>query len=1019
MQSDIWKKAVAAAIDPHRAGQFIEQLRQTIANDSLRIAKAPQADVFCALLSGSRAAGEALAAHPQWVSSLLEPGFLDHPWIEQSLRREVDGWLKPMLKSGDCAGALANLRLFKQREMVRIAARDLARLAKTPETLDEISNVADVCLDAVFQICWKQLTDRFGAPYHLDVSDRWQPTQFSVIGLGKLGGQELNYSSDIDVVFVYSEEGSVFKSPPRGAGQAGRGLANHPFFTRLSEALIAEISRMTPEGSLFRIDLRLRPEGDSGPLARSLESYENYYAQWGQTWERMMLIKARTVAGDKELGAEFLEMVHPFRYPRSFNERVLHEISAMKKRIENEVVKAGELDRNVKLGRGGIREIEFIAQTLQLLHAGRLPFLQNAQTIPVLHKTAHYHLLEPDDVKALHNAYYFLRDVEHRLQMDNWRQTHTIPTERVERERLGRLMGFDTLEAFEQARQAHCATVRAIYEKVLPAESPVSVSALPDEIESAAPQWKEILARHSFRDVDKAFKMTGCFIQGPGYVHVSPRTVELARALFPRFLALCPKKGGGVHGAGGSENRQTGGLPHKDATLEQSVKKGAPVILSDPDRVLVRLDSFISAYGARSTLYELWTQNPAVFELLLMLFDRSEFLAETAIRTPDLVDELEMSGRLRKSKNAAEILRDLRYGLDDEDQRLWIRRYHQTEQMRIGLRDILELADFTQGPAEISALADACLQYALEVVMRKHKLKKPPFCVIGLGKLGGQEIDYGSDLDIIFVTDAPDKKLPELQRLALDLMDLVSGQSELGVAFEIDARLRPDGEKGLIVNNFSAYEDYYRKRASLWEIQTITRVRPVAGDLEIGGRFQQLAGALANFSPENVAAGFMMRFATGKAKTQSGLAAYAPDWKRRIARMRERIEKERTPAGKDDLAIKTGSGGLIDAEFMAQAFCLANGWQEPNTARALERARQSGALDDDDGQLLSDSYRALHRIECILRRWSFEGEVLLPDDPAPMYRVAVRCGFPDAQSFLEHVGAIRRAIRSVYLKVFP
>jgi [glutamine synthetase] adenylyltransferase / [glutamine synthetase]-adenylyl-L-tyrosine phosphorylase len=448
------------------------------------------------------------------------------------------------------------------------------------------------------------------------------------------------------------------------------------------------------------------------------------------------------------------------------------------------------------------------------------------------------------------------------------------------------------------------------------------------------------------------------------------------------------------------------------------VKKGAPVILSDPDRVLVRLDSFISAYGARSTLYELWTQNPAVFELLLMLFDRSEFLAETAIRTPDLVDELEMSGRLRKSKNAAEILRDLRYGLDDEDQRLWIRRYHQTEQMRIGLRDILELADFTQGPAEISALADACLQYALEVVMRKHKLKKPPFCVIGLGKLGGQEIDYGSDLDIIFVTDAPDKKLPELQRLALDLMDLVSGQSELGVAFETDARLRPDGEKGLIVNNFSAYEDYYRKRASLWEIQTITRVRPVAGDLEIGGRFQQLAGALANFSPENVAAGFVIRFATGKAKTQSGLAAYAPDWKRRIARMRERIEKERTPAGKDDLAIKTGSGGLIDAEFMAQAFCLANGWQEPNTARALERARQSGALDAEDGQLLSDSYRALHRIECILRRWSFEGEVLLPDDPAPMYRVAVRCGFPDAQSFLEHVGAIRRAIRSVYLKVF-
>ncbi len=899
-----------SAADPKRAGQFIEQLTRTSLGGALEKASPEQARILCALLSGSQASGELAVAHPDWFAPLLEPEFLDHPRQEQGLRREVDGWLKPLLKASSYSAAFAHLREFKQREMMRIAARDLARLGTTEQVVREISNVADVCLETVYRLCWQQLTERFGKPYHLDANERWQETKFCVIGLGKLGGQELNYSSDVDVVFVYSQEGSLFKTPPRRHGNSGKRMGNHPFFIRLSEMLVSEISRLAPEGSLFRIDLRLRPEGDAGPLARSLESYENYYAQWGRTWERMMLIKARPVAGDRELGAEFIEMVHPFRYPRSLGERTLSEISAMKKRIEKEVVKAGELERNVKLGRGGIREIEFTAQALQLLHAGRLPFLEGAQTIPVLHKTVHYNLLQADEVHALHDAYYFLRDVEHRLQMDACQQTHTIPEEPQARERLARLMGFETAAAFDEARQTHCASVRAVYDKVLPAGAPNGSQLLPDDLQESPEQWKELLAAHGFRDVDQAFRMVSTFISGPGYVHVSPHTVELARDLFPKFLALCPQK------------KPARSPAHAGpATLTS-------VILSDPDRVLVRLDSFITAYGARSTLYEMWTQSPSAFELLLMLFDRSEFLAETAIRTPDLVDELELSGRLRRQKNSAEILRDLRYGIKDKDQRLWIRRYHQAEQMRIGLRDILGLADFAQSLVELSFLADACLQYALEVVMRKHKLKKPPFCIIALGKLGGREINYGSDLDIMFVTDASVKKLPQLQSLAVELIDLVSGPSELGAAFKTDTRLRPDGEKGLLVNNFHAHEDYYRRRASLWEIQTLTRIRPVAGDAKTGERFAQLSAALANFLPENAAGGFAV-LDTDPKQGRSGLAAYAPDWKAQIARMRERIEKERTPGGKDALAIKTGAGGLVDAEFLAQTFCLANGWQEP------------------------------------------------------------------------------------------
>ena len=416
--------------------------------------------------------------------------------------------------------------------------------------------------------------------------------------------------------------------------------------------------------------------------------------------------------------------------------------------------------------------------------------------------------------------------------------------------------------------------------------------------------------------------------------------------------------------------------------------------------MLTRLESFIEAYGTRAALFEMWNSNPPAFELLLMLFDRSEFLAEVAIRTPDLVDSLVNSGRLRQHKTAPEILKDLRYGLDDEDQFLWLRRYHEAELMRLGLRDILGLADFERNLEELSALADACLQYAVEVVMRKNKIKTPPFAIIGLGKLAGCEIDYGSDLDIVFVADMKTKGLAKFQRLAVEVMDLLTRRTEQGTVFQTDARLRPDGEKGLLVNTLAAYEEYYRKRAQLWEIQALTRTRPVAGDLKLGERFQKLAATLTDFS-----------------KPGRPPAAYSPGWKKQIHQMRLRIEKERTPRGRDELAIKTGKGGFMDAEFIAQALCLENGWQEANTLRALERGRGAGVLPDADK--LIENYRRLRRVEGILRRWSYEGETVLPDDAPAYYRVSVRCGFATPEEFRMALAKWRGAIREVYTKMFP
>jgi glutamate-ammonia-ligase adenylyltransferase len=361
---------------------------------------------------------------------------------------------------------------------------------------------------------------------------------------------------------------------------------------------------------------------------------------------------------------------------------------------------------------------------------------------------------------------------------------------------------------------------------------------------------------------------------------------------------------------------------------------------------------------------------------------------------------LETSGRLNRAKSAAETLADLRRGAGDADQPLWLRRYHQAELMRIGLRDILGLADFQQNLFELSCLADACLQYGLEILMRSHKLNHPPFCVVGLGKLGGREINYGSDIDIIFVTEAREADLPRLQPLAAQLMELLSARTECGAVFQTDARLRPDGEKGLLVNTVEACEEYYRRRAALWEIQALTRMRPIAGNQETGARFQGLAAALTNF--------------TGP----PGVAAYTSGWLGEMDRMRERIEKERTPAGREPLAIKTGAGGLMDAEFLAQALCLAHGWQEPNTMQALRRGSEAGAWPAGDARRLLVNYGKLRRVEGILRRWSFEGETVLPEDEAALRRVAVRCGFPGAGEFMVALKEMRAALRQVYLRHF-
>lgn len=990
---------------------------------------------------------EALVAHPEWLRIVLDLELLSNPRREETLRREVSELLKPALARRDFPVALAQLRRLQQREHLRIAARDLARLGTAQSLWLELSNVADLCLDAVLQICLTQLTERVGSPWHLDAEKRWQPTPFCVLGLGRLGGQELGYGDDVELLFVYAEEGEAFKTPPRPADAGGKGLSSHEFFRQLAEQFLTEVAQPALRGALYRMDMRHRPEGEAGPLVRSLASYENHYAQCGNAIERMSLIKARGVAGDAGLATEFLEILQPFRYPRYLSEHDLVEIAAGKQNIEAKAGNASELNRNIKLGPGSLREIEFVVQTLQLLNAGKSPFLQNAQTLSTLERLVRHHLLSADDAVTLTEACCFGRELEHRLQLDNNLQQHLLPTERKARERLAALMGFARLSDFEVARQSHCAGVRRMYGRCLPVEVAVVSMPLPIDFGENERQWLELLATKSFRDPAKAVKLLDGFVNGYDGVQFSQRASGLARRVLQKFFALCPS----TAAAAGNCDCINLPLPMPVASATQAgasqiegenstrnrrrlprTRAGhlfAPV-LSDPDSVLARLHRFIVAYGSHVSLYEAWDYNPRAFELLLWLFDRSEFLSELAIRSPELVDELEQSGQLRHAKAAGDILTELRHGVNEVDQHGWLRRYHQAESMRIGLRDILGVADSAETFAELSALADACLRYALEVTLQRHERREPSLAIIGLGPLGGAELSYGNSLDVLFVTDDRAHNLPALQNLAADVLDFLSTKTDFGTPFAIETRQRPGGDQGPLVSSLGTYEDYYQHRAQLGEILALSRARFIAGNVEVGRDFEQLSVELCDFRQDDQRSARLTQGLGGSSDTvriagrltpDTGLltvsrcrpSCYKLEWLALLAKARRPLEQERTPLSRDVLAFRTGTGGLADAEFLAQSFCLARGWHEPNTLRALERARQSGALPAKDANTLIANYRQLRVVEKTLRRSNNGAEGMLPDDAVSQTQIAIQCGFSNREDFLNALTTWRANVRRV------
>lgn len=738
------------------------------------------------VLAHSQALSDTLARNAEYFHFLIAPATLRAPRSKASLRAELIRLLLPLRQAKSKYDVI---RHFRRRETLRIGARDLTGMATVEQTTLELSNLADVCLHAVYEIAAKKLMDEY----------RVSCPRFTVLGMGKLGGQELNYSSDVDVIFVYDEEGDLSPS-----------LSKHEFCTKLAEEIVRVVGAKSDEGTIFRIDLRLRPEGSSGPLVRSLDSCENYYAEWGETWERMALIKVRGVAGDTALAEEFIAMVQPFVYSRHAGTQVIQQMAAIKQRIETEIVHDDRLTRHVKLGIGGIREIEFIVQSFQVLRGGRNPALRDRNTLRTLGLLVKARLLREADATVLAEAYRFLRNVEHRLQMEMELQTHTIPDEEHAQYRLARSLGFKTVEEFQARQNEHTGAVRTIYQAVLTGAT---------ESAPATVLTEATLKDAGFADPAGALKLMDVLCHGTGVMHVSPRTQEL-------FVRLQP------------------------------VIVGAASQVADPDVALARFEKFVSVYGSRGLLYELLVRNTKLVEVLIRLGDASKYFMDTLTQQPDLFDEVCRGAMPDETRELV---------ADGGDPMTTARQWKQAELLRLGIADVMGTLDIEHLQWAITGVAETCLRYALAECRRSLKLKKLPFAIIGLGKFGGQELGYGADLDVLFVGEG----VPAI-KLATAVIEFMAQATAAGKLYEVDARLRPDGKDGPLASSVDAHRDYYRQRAELWERQALTKARMVAGDAAVGEKFMKMVHEYVYHTPVTAAEVAEIRQMRHRVETERG-----------------------------------------------------------------------------------------------------------------------------------------------------
>jgi len=815
----------------------------------------------------SRFAERSLAAHPELAGELRVPEALSRAQIAAALEGAA----------GDDERALKRrLRRLRLRVLLRVMARDLAGSADLAEVCATMSDLAELEIAAALD--WTHARD------------------LVVVAMGKLGGRELNVSSDIDLVFVHPQ-----------------GLDPEPL-ERAGRKLIALLSEVTEDGFAFRVDMRLRPYGDSGPLASSYEALEAYFVAQGREWERYAWIKARPITGSRH--DELAAIVRPFVYRKYLDYATLAAMRRLHAEVRRDVARR-DMAEHVKLGPGGIREIEFIVQALQLVRAGRDPALAARPTLEALARLGERALLPADSVRELTAAYVFLRNTEHRLQYLEDQQTHTLPVEADDRERVARMSGCATWDEFHARLHAHRDAVQRHFQDVFAESAAVDA---PDLWQDDRAAMSHALEGRGYRNPDMCAERLLATRRGQRYLLLPTDSRRRFDALVPALAAAAAQT-------------------------------------TDPDTTLSRGLELMETIARRAAYLALLAEHPEALDRVIKMIAASSWAAEFVTRHPLLLDELLDDRVLYAAPDWATFERVLAAQLaevagDVERQMNVLRELHQAQVFRLLAQDLAGLLTVEHLADHLSRLADLVLGAAIGVVWAQlddRHAERPRFAVIAYGKLGGKELGYASDLDLIFLYDDADERAPEnYARLAQRLNHWLTTRTSSGVLFETDLRLRPSGEAGLLVTSLEAFAKYQEESAWVWEHQALTRARYCAGDVPVGDAFEALRVRIL-LKPRAAA-----------------------DLAREILKMRERMH-DAHPNRSGQFDVKHDRGGMIDIEFVVQFLVLAHARRHPGLTSnlgniaLLKMAGELGLVTPDLAERGRVAYREFRRLQHALR----------------------------------------------------
>jgi len=830
------------------------------------------------------------------------------------------------------AELMTALRDFRRREMVRIAWRDLAGWAELSETLMDLSHLADACIQYALAFLYRDACELRGTPLLSDGS----PQQIVVLGMGKLGAYELNYSSDIDLIFAYAEDGVLQDRKETTYGE---------FFTKLCRNLIKVLDEITVDGFVFRTDIRLRPYGDSGPIIMTFDGMENYYQTQAREWERYAMIKVRQVAGDFKVGAELMNMFRPFVYRRYLDYGAFEELRSLKAQITQELRRKDRME-NIKLGPGGIREIEFIGQAFQLIRGGTDKALQTRPILNVLQLLAERKLLAQDDADQLIQSYCFLRRAENHIQQYQDRQTHDLPKDPAAQRILAYSLDYPDWIGFKQDLDQVRTQVHAVFDQVFSLSKQETANRHSQKIWSGVADDAELIEH-----------LKDCGIQDSAALLTAIKDFKNSIAV-KRLTA----KGAGV----------------LDRLMPQLIEAMRQV--DNPDETLMRILGLFEAVAGRNVYLSLLSENPGALFQLIKLSSASPWICAYLSLYPVLFDELLDTRSLYEPLKKADLDRQLKVLLEQievqdlEQLMIALRQFKQLNVLRVAAADIMGAIPLMVVSDYLTYIAESIIGQVVErtwlMLIDKHGV--PPdtddtsigFAVIGFGKLGGIELGYGSDLDLVFLYDCKDgnamtdgeasapahaprlrpvgaKPISSAQfygRLGLKVRHILDTKLLSGILYEVDMRLRPNGDSGLLVNHISAYEDYLKNEAWTWELQALVSGRFIAGDPRLKTHYEAIRSRILSLPRD-----------TGALKKE-------------VREMREKMRDNLVAKDKNKFDLKQSKGGIADIEFIVQFGVLDRAAFNPalttytDNVRLLDGLQQQGFISEADAKTLKAAY---------------------------------------------------------------